>query len=92
MPNEELIKQNLAHLSTEMGDIKKELKVLAEVLTKNAILEQKLISSNAKHDEGRKVLHKRLDLFGKIAFWLGGTVVTGMSGVIFALVQEIYKG
>ena len=90
MEDAELIKQNLKHLSSDMSDIKKELKILAEVLKQNALLEQKLISSNEKHDEGRKVIHKRIDAYAKVVVWFGSSLFVGMAGVIWTLFDKIY--
>jgi len=78
-------------LKEDINDIKTEIKALAKVLTEYKILEQKLISSNAKHDEGRKVLHKRLDAYAKVAFWFGTTLFTGMVGVIWTLLDRVLK-
>jgi uncharacterized protein YlxW (UPF0749 family) len=78
-------------LIDDIRELKELNKEVVKLMQDNAVLEEKLNSSNAKHDEGRKVLHKRLDVFMKIAFWMGATLVTGMAGVIFALVQEVYK-
>ena len=52
---------NNDEIKETLSDIKKELKGISKVLVEYKVLEQKIISSNAKHDEGRKVLHKRLD-------------------------------
>ena len=79
-------------LIEDIRELKELNKEVVKLMQNNAVLEEKLYASNAKHDEGRKVLHKRLDVFMKVAFWLGGTIFTGMAGVIFALVQEVYKG
>jgi len=78
-------------LIDDVRELKELNKEVVKLMQDNAVLEEKLSSSNAKHDEGRKVLHKRLDVFMKVAFWMGATIVTGMAGVIFALVQEVYK-
>jgi len=83
---------NNDELKIELQDIKKELKALAEVIIEYKLLEQKLMASNAKHDEGRKVLHKRLDLFAKVAFWFGTTLFTGMIGIIYTLVEKVLGG
>ena len=86
-------------IKEELVSIKKELKTLSKILIEYKVMEQKiiqlqqqLISSNAKHDEGRKVLHKRLDAYAKIFLWFGTTVFTGMAGVIWTLVDRILKG
>ena len=78
-------------IKEELTGIREELKALAEVIMEYKLLEQKLISSNQKHDEGRKVLHKRLDLFAKVAFWFGTTLFTGMTAVIWTLVDKVLK-
>ena len=83
---------NNAEIKEELVGIRKELKVIAEVIIEYKLLEQKLIASNAKHDEGRKVLHKRLDVFAKVAFWFGTTLFTGMIGIIYTLVEKILGG
>ena len=83
---------NNEEIKEELTGIRKELKALAEVVLEYKLLEQKLIASNAKHDEGRKVLHKRLDLFAKVAFWFGTTLFTGMVGVIYTLVEKVLGG
>lgn len=83
---------NNEEIKEELTGIRKELKALAEVILEYKLLEQKLIASNAKHDEGRKVLHKRLDLFAKVAFWFGTTLFTGMVGVIYTLVEKVLGG
>ena len=78
-------------IKAELSSIKEELKGLREVLVEYKLLEQKIASSNAKHDEGRKILHKRLDTIVKVGFWIGSTVFTGMAGVIWVLVERILK-
>ena len=86
-------------LKEELHGIKEELKSLAKVMIESKILEQKiiqleqmLISAKEKHNEGRKVLHKRLDAYAKIFIWFGTTLFTGMAGVIWTLVNKIYGG
>lgn len=83
---------NNEEIKEELTGIRKELKALAEVIMEYKLLEQKLIASNAKHDEGRKVLHKRLDVFAKVAFWFGTTLFTGMVGIIYTLVEKVLGG
>ena len=83
---------NNEEIKEELTGIRKELKALAEVIIEYKLLEQKLIASNAKHDEGRKVLHKRLDVFAKVAFWFGTTLFTGMVGIIWTLVDRVLGG
>ncbi len=83
---------NNEEIKEELIGIRKELKALAEVIIEYKLLEQKLIASNAKHDEGRKVLHKRLDVFAKVAFWFGTTLFTGMVGIIWTLVDRVLGG
>ena len=78
-------------IKEELSSIKEELKGLREVLLEYKLLEQKIDSSNAKHDEGRKIIHKRIDLIVKVAFWVGSTVFTGMAGVIWVLVERVLK-
>jgi len=85
------MEEKINALMEDMKELKELNKEVVKLISNNAVLEERLRSSNAKHDEGRKVLHKRLDVFMKIAFWMGATLVTGMAGVIFALVQEVYK-
>jgi len=90
---------NNEDIKAELNEIKIELKALADVIVESKILEQKiiqleqmLISANEKHNEGRKVLHKRLDAYAKIFIWFGTTLFTGMAGVIWTLVDRIYGG
>jgi uncharacterized protein YigA (DUF484 family) len=86
---------DVIEIKEELSDIKKEIKELAKVLVENKILEQKLIqlqqqliASNAKHDEGRKVLHKRLDNYAKIIFAFGSALFGAMSSVIWYFVTH----
>jgi len=78
-------------LKDEIGDIKQELKAINEVLIHNRILEEKLNSSNRRHDEGRKVLHKRMDVYAKVFFWLSTTIATGMVAIIWTLLDKVLK-
>ena len=86
------VKQNLLHLSKEMGEIKEELKILTKVLVQNALMEEKMKSSNEKHDEGRKVIHKRIDAYAKVVVWFGSSLFVGMAGVIYTLFDKVYGG
>ena len=88
MEREEIL---LSAIKEDIHELKESHKDIVQLMQKNARLEEKLIASNAKHDEGRKVLHKRIDVFFKIAFWLGTTIFVGMGGVIFTLIQRVYQ-
>ena len=86
-------------IKDELISIKEELKALSQILVEYKVMEQKiiqlqqqLISSNAKHDEGRKVIHKRMDAYAKIFLWFGTTIFTAMGGIIWTLVDRILKG
>lgn len=78
-------------LKEAIDDIKDDLKAINNVLVENKILEEKLASSNRRHDEGRKVLHKRMDVYAKVFFWLSTTITTGMVGIIWTLLDRILK-
>ncbi|CAA6806794.1 MAG: Unknown protein [uncultured Sulfurovum sp.] len=94
MTDEKLLhfEERLKRVGQDVSELKLLQKELIEIIKKNVELEQKMIHANEKHDEGRRVLHKRIDLLGKIFFWFGTTLFTGMAGVIFTLVQATMKG
>jgi hypothetical protein len=85
------MEEQLTGIREDISELKTGHKEMIDLMRNNAVLEEKLIHSNAKHDEGRKVLHKRLDIFAKVAFWLGTTVVTGMVGIIWTLLDRLLK-
>jgi len=78
-------------IKEELSSIKDELKGLRIILSEYKVLEERMASSNEKHNEGRKIIHKRIDIIVKVAFWVGSTVFTGMAGVIWVLVERILK-
>ena len=85
------MEETINTIKEDISELKTGHKEMIDLMRNNAVLEEKLIHSNAKHDEGRKVLHKRLDLFAKVAFWFGTTLFTGMMGVIWTLVDKVIK-
>ena len=83
-------------LKEELSDIKKEIKALAKVFIQYQVMEQKLIqleqkraSDNLRHDEGRKVIHKRMDVYAKIGFWFFTTIFVAMAGTIWELLNRV---
>ena len=95
----ELIAQSLDRLTSEVTVMQKDMKVIAEVIMKNAILEQEikhirseLERSDEKNYEGRKVINKRLDSIQKSWWWVGTSVFTAMGGVIWTLFDKVYGG
>ena len=70
-----------------------ELKELQKIVIKQnqdiALLRQDLNNSNEKHNEGRKVIHKRMDIHAKIGLWVGASIITAMGGVIMVLAEKV---
>ncbi|RUA28582.1 MAG: hypothetical protein DSY76_04190 [Bacteroidetes bacterium] len=80
---------NTDDLKEELIGIKEELRGIEKLLSKIQLLEERLESSNKWHNDGRKVLHRRMDAYAKIFLWFGTTIFTGMAGVIWALVNKV---
>jgi hypothetical protein len=79
----------LKNMSEDIHELKELNKSVISLMQETIVLRQQLEASNKRHDEGRKVLHKRLDAYGRIAFWFGSTIITAMGGVIIVLVERI---
>jgi len=85
-----------ADIKEALDNINQELKALSKVLIEYRVMEEKIVlleekisSSNQRHDEGRKVLHKRMDTYAKIGFWFFTTIFVAMAGTIWELLNRV---
>lgn len=83
------IKIFLDDIREDIHELKELQKIVIEQNQEIALLRQEMHSSNEKHNEGRKVIHKRMDTHAKIGIWLGASMFTAMAGVILTLVEKI---
>ncbi len=90
----------LANMAEDIRELRDSTLKVSELIQETAMLRQQLLSmqekyeeklkaSNQRHDDGRKVIHKRMDVWLQVAFWLGGTVVLAMGTVIMILAEKV---